>query len=340
MRYRLHKVIPWLAGVLLALAICLVALRWKQRASKPEPLALSGTTMGGTWEVRLDRLPPGQSADVIQSNIESLLDRLDRQMSLWKQDSDLSRFNRSRTTDWQSAPVELVEVLTVAREVSEQTGGAFDVTVAPLVMLWGFGPQASGARPGRLPTDAEIAAAKAHVDYRVIKTRANPPAIRKTDVEAEIDLGGVAKGYAADMTGQYLQSIGAEDYLIAIGGELRAHGRPRKVGIETPTPDVRRIFRTIELRNQSLSTSGDYRNFFKVDGKSYCHEIDPKTGRPIERSAASVSVIHESGAYADAMATGLIVLGPQSGLELARRTRLKVIMIVRNDDRFETLECP
>jgi thiamine biosynthesis lipoprotein len=131
------------------------------------------------------------------------------------------------------------------------------------------------------------------------------------------------------------------DYLAQIGGEVRARGkshrgRPWHVGIETPTPDVRRILAQVELADSSISTSGDYRNFFDKDGRRFSHEIDPRTGRPTDRGAASVSVINTSGAYADAMATALMVLGPDEGLELAKRLRLAVMFVTRGSDRFAT----
>ena len=301
--------------------------------------------MGGTWSVKLARLPASISREVLEASVGERLNRLDRQLSIWKPESELSHFNQHRGDDWFAVPRELAEVVAVAQQVSAQSGGAFDVTVGPLVLLWGFGPIRSGGQTGQVPSDDAIAAARAHVDYRRLECRLAPPALRKRDPGIYVDLGGIAKGYAADSVAAYLKSIGVGDYLVAVGGELRASGFSRdgrqwRVGIETPTPDVRRIFRQLDLRDASLSTSGDYRNFFDAGGKRFCHEIDPHTGRPIETNLASVSIIHPSGTYADAMATALMVLGPQEGYELACRLKLAVLFIVRRSDHFETRQTP
>jgi thiamine biosynthesis lipoprotein len=135
------------------------------------------------------------------------------------------------------------------------------------------------------------------------------------------------------------------DYLVGVGGEMKARGvshlgRPWRVGIQTPTPGTRRILYEVDLSNFCLSTSGDYHNYFDKDGHRYCHEIDPATGRPAARTPASVSVAHPDGAYADAMATALMVLGPDRGFELAQRLHLAVLMILRDDGRFQTRATP
>jgi thiamine biosynthesis lipoprotein len=310
-----------------------------------ESTSFAGNTMGGTWSVKLAQLPPGSSQESLQACVGELLDRLDSQMSIWKPESNLSAFNRYRGDDWFPVPRELADVVAEAQRVSEQTVGAFDVTVGPLVLLWGFGPARSGGQTHSIPSDEAISTARSHVGYRLLECRLLPPALRKHDPELYVDLGGIAKGYAADAVGAFLNSVGIHRYLIAVGGELRAHGmneqeRPWSVGIETPTPDVRRIFCQLDLRDQSLSTSGDYRNFFEVGGRRYCHEIDPRTGAPIEPGLASVSVIHASGTYADAMATALMVLGPKEGYDRACRLKLAVLFIVRSSDHFETLRTP
>jgi thiamine biosynthesis lipoprotein len=348
---------PWrsLSLFLLLLFIAsgtIAAWRWKPPAlmnfaekTQSTSFSLSGVTMGGTWSVKIIRLPTTMSREALETSVSNLLHRLDQQMSIWKPDSDLSRFNQYRGSDWYAVPPELAEVVAAAQRVSDETGGAFDATVGPLVLLWGFGPRRAGVQIGQIPPDDAIAAARKHVNYHLLECRLSPPALRKHDPDLYVDLGGIAKGYAADVVAGYLQSLGVRDYLIAIGGELRAagvsgNGRPWRVGIETPTPDVRRIFRTLELRDGSLSTSGDYRNFFDAGGKRFCHEIDPHTGRPIENGLASVSVMHASGTYADAMATALMVLGPREGFELACRLKLAALFTVRRSDRFETLRTP
>jgi thiamine biosynthesis lipoprotein len=169
--------------------------------------------------------------------------------------------------------------------------------------------------------------------------------VRKADPHAYVDFSAIAKGYAAELVGHRLEKLGIEDYLVLVGGEVHAkgisnEGRPWRVGIENPTPGVHRVLYTIELRGGSLSTSGDYRNYFDVEGRRYCHEIDPATGRPSTKNPASVSVADTSGAYADAMATALMVLGPDTGLALAKKLHLAAFFILRGKDHFETRSTP
>lgn len=310
---------------------------------RPTPMIdIGGLTMGGTWSVKLPALPPSiKSAAQLEASIAFLLHRLDAEMSSYQPEGDLCKFNRDRTIDWHEVPAELAEVVAKALQVSEESGGAFDVTVAPLVSLWGFGPDSHGKPLEKIPSDLEIKSALVHVGYRRLQCRLSPPALRKSDPEVSIDLGGIGKGFAADQVSVYLNSIGADHYLIAVGGELRAKGTsaaglPWRVGIETPTADTRRIFQQVDLHEASLSTSGNYRNFYTLGEQSFCHEIDPQTGRPVVHALASVSVIHSSGTYADAMATALIVLGPERGFQLAQKMDLAVLFIIRGEDHFET----
>jgi thiamine biosynthesis lipoprotein len=339
--------------IVVALLVALVSaqawrlLRTSARTpmDRPAQIAVGGMTMGGTWSVKLPQLLPAISKSQLETEIGQLLDRLDGQMSLYRPESDLCKFNRYRGAEWFNVPTDLVEVVAESLRVSEQTGGAFDITVAPLVNLWGFGPAHLGGQHGKTPDKTDIATARAHVGYRRLECRLNPPALRKSDPELSIDLGGIGKGFAADKVSAYLDRLGARDYLVAIGGELRARGSSSgsggwRVGIETPTPDTRRIFRQIDLRNASLSTSGDYRNFFEIDGHRFSHEIDPHTGRPVEHGPASVSIVHASGTYADAMATALMVLAPDESFALAKRRDLAVLFVFRGEGSFETHETP
>jgi thiamine biosynthesis lipoprotein len=301
--------------------------------------------MGSTWTVRVSKPPPGLPAHLIQTAAQAVLDRVEQEMSTWRDKSELSRFNRSTGTDWVPVAAEMASVADVARQVSDQTGGAFDVTVYPLVNLWGFGPQHPAGPTGTVPTQAMIDQARRHVNYRLLDIRDNPPALRKSDPKATIDFSGIAKGYAAQEVGRRLDEIGCADFLVSVGGETCAQGnshlgRPWRVGIENPTPGVHRVLYTAELKDQCLSTSGDYRNFFDANGRRYCHEIDPATGRPATNPPASVTVIHPNGAYADAMATALMVLGPDKGFDLAQRLNLAALFITRADGHFVARPTP
>ncbi|HSI33808.1 MAG TPA: FAD:protein FMN transferase [Tepidisphaeraceae bacterium] len=305
----------------------------------------AGATMGGPWSVKFPAAPPDAT---LERRVADELARLDGDLSLWRPESALSQFNRQTSTDWTPVPADVARAVAIAREISEMSGGAFDVTIAPAVDLWGFGPAASPAREGRPPADAEVAAAIARVDYRQLDVREDPPALRKRRPDVRIDLGAIGKGYAADRVAAILDQAGANDSLIAVGGELRARGRaadgrPWRVGVETPVPDVRRVLLAVELPSGTgLSTSGDYRNFLDVAGHRLSHEIDPRTARPIPaaRGPALVSVIHESNARADAWATALFVLGPDEGYALAIKLNLAALFVTRGDGKFETRMTP
>lgn len=308
-------------------------------------IALSGPSMGSTWMVRLPKLPADVAPQTAQAAVQAVLDSVEDQMSTYRPKSDLSRFNQARSTDWIPVPEDVARVVDSARQVADQTGGAFDVTVGPLVNLWGFGPVHPAGPFGTIPPDAMIQEARKHVGYHLLEVRLSPPALRKTDPLVYVDLSGIAKGFAAEQVATRLEQMGITDYLIAVGGEMRAHGRSQagrywRVGIETPTPGVRRVLYPVDLRTGSLSTSGDYRNFFDAGGRRYCHEIDPATGQPVLDPPASVSVADQSGAYADAMATALMVLGADKGYALAEERDLAVLFITRRSDHFETRATP
>lgn len=352
-----RSILLYLVPALLMFGVVVGAVVLARRgpAGSPAPVAgsavLSGQAMGGTWSVKLPRLPVGATGDALERSLADRLAALDGMMSIYKAESDLCRFNSTETTDWVAVPREVAEVVVLALSIGRASGGAFDVTVAPVVELWGFGPNAevSPLRQGRVPTDERVAAARAHVGYTRLHARMDPPALRKDDPALRVDLGAIAKGYAADAVARELDRAGATDYLVAVTGELRARGmsaggRAWRVGIETPTPDVRRILETLELREQSLSTSGDYRNFFEVGGRRYAHEIDPRTGRPVEGGPASVSVIVPAGptssATADAWATALMVLPADEAYDLAVRTNLAALVVTRGEGAFRARATP
>lgn len=300
---------------------------------------MSGSTMGGKWEVRLGRPAEPKVGFALKAQIQAILDRIDGEMSTWKSTSDLSRFNSQKTTDWVAVPAELTALVQQAQQISEKTGGAFDITVGPLVNLWGFGPHTSKGHQRTVPAEADIAQARKHVGYPLLEVRLSPPALRKLDPDVQVDLSAIAQGFASDQVAAHLDAAGITDYLVDCG-EIRARGNSPKgqawrVGIQNPTPDTLRTLGGLQLTNQSMATSGDYRNFFEQDGRRYSHEIDPRTGRPIDSKLGAVSVVHSSAAHADAMATALMVLGPDEGFALAEREGLAALFIIRGDRQFE-----
>ncbi|MBK1646561.1 FAD:protein FMN transferase ApbE [Thiocapsa imhoffii] len=328
--FRLTSSLSWL---LLLLLLILLSGCGQDRDSV---LELRGATMGTFYSVKLIALPPTLTAEALQQRIDAELERVNDLMSTYRPDSALSRFNASRSTDWFASEPEVVALIAKAQRIHERSAGAFDVTVGPLVNLWGFGPEFQSFR---VPDAAAIAHARERVGSDRLTTRADPPALRKTHPELFVDLSGIAKGYGVDRIAAILDEVGATAYLVEIGGELRAKGRkpgerPWRVAIERPQTDGRGIDRIVALEDAAMATSGDYRNFHREDGQIYSHTIDPTTGRPVEHELASVTVISEDCANADAWATALLVLGPEQGFAIAESEGLAAFFIRRDDDQF------
>jgi len=290
---------------------------------------LSGRTMGTTWTARVVGLPV--EVKVATAAVGDALAAVDSSMSTWKPQSELSRLNRHDDGGVFEVSPALREVLERAAEVSALSGGAFDVTVGPLVNAWGFGPS-GGSAP---PDDEALEALRRRVGFRQLTL--TDAGVVKARGDLEVDLSAIAKGYGVDRAADALERLGARRYLIEVGGELRvrglnADGVPWQVGVERPDPDGRGVQRVVPLTDTALATSGDYRNFYERGGKRVSHTIDPRTGRPIEHALASVTVLDDTCARADALATALNVLGPEAGLALARREKLSALFLVRQPD--------
>jgi thiamine biosynthesis lipoprotein len=233
-------------------------------------------------------------------------------------------------------------VVSEALDVARLTEGAFDITVAPLVNLWSFGPD---KRPEGIPSEEEIAAALDVVDYRALEVRLEPPALRKQVPHLSIDLSGIAKGHAVDRIAVAMDARGVAGYLVEIGGEVRTKGgkldgQPWRIGLEQPPTHRRAVPPVMTVRDGCLATSGDYRNFFEWGGTTYSHAIDPRTGWPVRHDLAAVSVMGPSVTVADAMATGLMILSPKEAWQLAQRSGLEVQLVIRQHDRYRTLATP
>ena len=241
-------------------------------------------------------------------------------MSGYRADSEVTRFNASTSTQWHDVSAELAAVVQAALDISEKSGGAFDITVAPLVAAWGFGP---GGRPQELPSAEQIARIGASVGFRKLHVRPDPPALRKDVAELAIDLNGIAPGFAVDLLADRLLALRVENFMIDIGGEIRARGRnargePWHIAIEHPVDTQRTPYAGVRLDGASVSTSGEYRDYYERDGRRYSHTIDPRTARPLDRAPGSVVVVAASTALADGWATALNVLGPRDGLGARR----------------------
>lgn len=277
-----------------------------------------GNTMGTQYGVQFGAAIDEQVRARLDDVIVSDLARVDALMSSWRDDSEISRFNAYHGRDWFAVAPETAEVVATALGVSRLSAGAFDITAAPLVELWGFGADLPGvARPS---ADA-IMTVLQRVGWQALEVRTEPPALRKSDPQLTIDLSAIAKGYALDLLVARLHAAGVNDFLVEIGGELCTRGlnragQPWTIAIETPgagsePPTL------LRPGHHCVATSGDYRNFFELDGERYSHLIDPRLGWPVRHGLASVTVVADDAMTADAWATSLLVLGPDAGLELA-----------------------
>ncbi len=308
-----------------------LALATPSAAAPADTVALSGRTMGTTWAAKLRPpfAPAAPAPAALQSALVARLAALEAIFSTWRPDSALSRFNASTSTDWQPVPAELARAVLLARDISDRTGGAFDLTVAPLVALWGFGPH---ARAGPPPDAAAIAITRARVDYRRLDARLAPTAaLRKTDPALTVDLSSLAKGFAVDELSALLAAAGVPHHLVQIGGDLRVAGPDWRVAIEDPRPPVagspRPSARVLTLADTALSTSGTARNAIVHAGRRYGHLLDPRTGSPAAHDLGSASVLAPTCAASSALATALFVLGPDNALALAARESTALLLL-------------
>ncbi len=294
--------------------------------------------MGTTYSVQFDgvALTPSDRA-TIRDTIQRRLDHVERLMSTYDSTSELSRFNRHESVTPFPVSSETLEVFRIARAVSETSGGAFDVTVGPLVNAWGFG---TSDRPPTKPTESELMRLSPSVGYQLIDVDVEARTLTKRHPATVSDLSAIAKGFGVDQVCEALERMGFEAFLVEVGGELRARGTRSdgsiwSVGIERPDSDIRTAYRALALVDMAVATSGDYRNFFEIDGERYSHIIDPRTRAPVAHAGASVTVVHAEAVYADAWATALAVLGPEEGLGLAERESIAALFLVRSGDDFK-----
>ena len=298
---------------------------------------LVGSTMGTTFSVKVIAPPENLDLPALNQDIQAVLDGINGAMSTYLSDSELSRFNASESVDWVEVSPALCHAVEAALVVSEFTGGAFDVTVGPLVNLWGFGPAGSGYEP---PGNDAITVAMQDIGYTKLSVDCTTPALRKASPGVYVDLSAFAKGHAVDEVAELLEARTLADYLVEIGGEMRMRGRnaksePWAIAIETPDRSGRSVQTVVHLTDAAMATSGDYRNFFEHDGQFYSHTIDPRTGYPVTHNGASVTVVADTAAFADAAATALLVLGPDAGMELAERESIAAYFLLRLGSEFE-----
>jgi thiamine biosynthesis lipoprotein len=303
---------------------------------------LAGSTMGTEYHITvLERDGIHTNQAELQAAIDQQLQLINQQMSTYIEDSELSRLSAAPVDQWVEVSNNLFDVLVLSQELSWLSNGAFDITVAPLVNLWGFGPGAN-INADVIPAAEHISKQLQQVGFRHIELDlANSSVLRRQPVT--LDLSAIAKGYGVDKVAELLSYAGYSDFMVEIGGELRLQGNsprgtPWRIAIEQPqSGSVGQVHKAVSVSDVGMATSGDYRNYFEQDGKRYSHTIDPATGYPIEHALASVTVIADNSAYADGLATAINVLGPEKGMQLARQQNLAVYMIVKTAQGFEAI---
>ena len=329
-----------LLSVVIAIAMAFSLTVCRQAANA---VLLSGNTMGTTYHVKyIDDGSVTETSQKIHEQIEAILQDVNAKMSTYIKDSELSRFNQNTQVN---TPIEisqdLAKVLAEAIRLNKMTEGALDVTVGPVVNLWGFGPE---KRPERQPASEQLAERQAWVgiDKIALEMNGNIPTLTKKIPQVYIDLSSIAKGFGVDQVAEKLEQLNAQNYMVEIGGEIRAkgknsEGKPWQIAIEKPnTTGERAVENVIGLNNMAMATSGDYRIYFEENGQRFAHEIDPKTGYPIQHHLASITVLAPTSMTADGLSTGLFVLGEEKALEVAEKNDLAIYLIIKTDKGFET----
>lgn len=302
-----------------------------------EQVYLNGPTMGTSYNIKFiaqDGLP---TAEVIQVEVDRKLELVNDQMSTYRKDSELSQFNQSTASTPFTVSKDTAIVIREAIRLNELTEGALDVTVGPLVNLWGFGPE---ARPEVVPTEDELNTRRATVGIQHLSV--TDTTVTKDIPELYVDLSTIAKGWGVDVVANYLEELGITNYMVEVGGEMRVKGNNKenvawRIAIEKPSVDERSIQEIIEPGHHAVATSGDYRIYFEKEGVRYSHIINPITGKPIANKVVSVTVLDKSSMTADGLATGLMVLGEKKGMEIANINNIPVFMIVKTKDGFKEI---
>jgi thiamine biosynthesis lipoprotein len=307
---------------------------------EPKVVRLQGATMGTTYHITLVNPPEYIVESTLQQDIDTLLRDINLQMSTYIIDSELMRLNQTEPATPFKLSAELHEILALSQSVYELSKGAFDITVGPLVELWGFG---SGGNRDILPSDTDIKQAKNRLGSGKLRLDSQQlTAVKEHDIA--LDLSAIAKGYGVDRVAGLLEANHISHYLVEIGGEIRLSGQsprqqPWRIGIEQPNAEdlTQSVQKAISLTDIAIATSGDYRNYFEVDGKRYSHTIDPRTGWPVTHNTVSVTVLDKSSARADALATAFSVLGAEVSLPIANAKGIPAFFLIKDAEGYREL---
>ncbi|MEM7749149.1 MAG: FAD:protein FMN transferase [Pseudomonadota bacterium] len=291
--------------------------------------------MGTTYNV-IAIAPAATSSDDLGKAIEASLTRVNKHLSNWDPTSEISRFNATRKTTPVAISEMMAQVMATANDVHRDSGGLFDVTLAPLIELWGFGTRKAETP---LPAPEKIAAAQAKVgQLKLLKLDRGASTMVKRDVQVTINLSAIAKGFGVDEVAAVLNRFNVENYMVEIGGDLvtsgvNERGQKWRIGVEKPVASSRRVQLTVDISNLGMATSGDYRNYKEQAGVRYSHVLNPRTGQPIKHRTASVTVLAKNAMLADAWATALLVAGQDRGMEIAKTYNLAALFISKGNGK-------
>jgi thiamine biosynthesis lipoprotein len=305
-------------------------------------LEVVGTTMGVVrYRVLVvSNEPTDAEKSKLKSTVSTTLSRVNDLMSTYQDDSDVSRFNRTESTDWFDVDSETATVVNRAQEISQLSDGAFDITVGPAVQAWNFG---AGKGEFEIPTEKTIEELKQNTGFGLIEVRLSPPALKKSNPKAGIDLSAIAKGYAVDAVAAALENLGYKRLMVEVGGEVfaageRASGGAWRIAVESPNamgkPFGSSLAKYVEVLDTGIATSGNYRNFEMHQGVRYSHTIDPRTCRPVTHNLATASVVAKNCMTADALATAVMVMGEAGGHELCESLNCELFTMVRNGEEL------
>jgi thiamine biosynthesis lipoprotein len=310
----------------------------RERIVAPSLYTIMGPTMGTTYTVKYvtDLAVPVRD-DLVKQIIDDVLGGVVEKMSTYEKSSELSRFNRFPYLTPFNVTHELAMLFERAIKIGKHTGGAFDITIGPVVNAWGFGPE---KQEKKILTDAHVSELREVIGIEKIAVDRENNWLIKKAMGMYFDLSGIAKGYGVDLVAQKLESVGIENYMVEIGGEVRVKGFNDKgnkwrIGISQPNTMATGLQSVVELSAMSMATSGDYLNFKEIDGKRFSHIIDPRTLKPIEHRLASVSVVHAECLAADALATAMMVMGLKEAQAFAREYSIPAYFIYRDGEANE-----
>nr|WP_311882025.1 MULTISPECIES: FAD:protein FMN transferase [unclassified Pseudomonas] len=295
--------------------------------------SFGGPTMGSTYSIKYVRHAGLADPAQVRREVEGILGEVDRQLSTYRSDSDIERFNDLPVNSCQNMPASVLELVRVGEQLSVQSEGSYDLTVEPLMNLWGFGPQ---GREEKVPDAAALAEVMRRVGHQHLHI--NGDQLCK-DAAVEVDFNSIAAGYAVDTIAARLDALGIHDYLAEATGELKAKGRKLdgsswRIALEEPSDDQQVAERIIDVDGYGVSTSGDYRNYFLQGGRRYSHTFDARTGAPVLHDLASVTVIHPSALMADGLSTLLLILGPERAWDYAEKHDIGAFFVIRADTGF------